>query len=112
MAAIEDEVATIPDMAAPPPGLDEAELLRTQEGRMRLWARLLQEAPPGGIEPRTLNSAMSNSWTHLKLAALIDLGYVTKLSKGRYAPVTGCDIWEGLQRAEEAVERVAAMAGA
>ena len=105
---IEDEVASIPDLADPPL-VDPAVLADAVTRRKMLWARLLTEAPAAGISPAQLTegSGMSRSWTHLQLTALTDLGVITKPADGRYLSVPGQDVWAGLERIREANSRLA-----
>jgi len=105
---IEDDVSAVPDLAAPPP-VDPAYLVDAVTGKKRAWALLLSQAPPGGIAPAALTtgSGLSRSWTHQQLAALIDLGVITKPADGRYLPVPGQDVWAGLERIKEARDRLA-----
>ena len=100
---IEDEVASMPDLPAPPP-VDPVVLAQTIEGRKRLWARLLADAKPPGVTPAQLieGSGMRRTWTHEQLTALIGLGVITKPGDGRYLPVPGQDVWAGLERIREA----------
>ena len=105
---IEDDVSAIPDLAAPPP-VDPAALDGAVMRKKRIWALLLSQAPPSGIAPVALitGSGLSRSWTHQQLAALVDLGVITKPADGRYLPVSGQDVWAGLERIKEARDHLA-----
>ena len=107
-ARIEDEIASVPDLAAPP-AVDPAEFADAVTRKKMLWARLLTEAPDGGISPAQLTegSGMSRSWTHMQLAGLADLGVITKPGDGRYLPVADQDVWAGLERIKDANARLA-----
>jgi len=108
MQRIEDDVAAIPDLPAPPP-VDPAALEDAVTRQKRQWAMLLQQAPPGGITPRALNagSGLSNSWTHQRLSDLAEAGVITKPSKAHYLPVPGQDVWAALEKIREAHSQLA-----
>jgi hypothetical protein len=100
---IEDELASIPDLPAPPL-VDEAEFAGAITRKKMTWAALLTQAPPAGIRPKDLiaGSGLSPSWTYQQLAALTDRGVITKPSDGRYLPVAGQDVWAGLEQIRQA----------
>lgn len=98
VARIEDEVAALPDVPAPPV-IDPALLADRMTRQKARFADLLAAAPPGGIKPSQLatGSGMSTSWIHLTLRPLADRGVITQLTRGRYGPVAGQDIWTAMQ---------------
>jgi hypothetical protein len=72
------------------------------------FATALESAPPGGISPAQLKeeSGLSESWVHQQLRALVDLGTVTQLGRGRYAPVAGQDIRQAMAAIKENADRL------
>ena len=96
-AAIEAEIASIPDLPDPPP-VDEAAVLRQVDHNKRTFARLIATAGPEGTTPAALmaGSHLSSGWVHGMLADLLTAGAVTKLRRGVYQPVPGRDIWAGV----------------
>lgn len=109
MARIEEEVAELPDLPAPP-RVDPALLADEMTRRKVRFADLIAAAPAGGISPKQLHAAtsLSTSWIHLRLRALIERGAVTQVSRGRYLPVAGQDV----RAATEAIEADLARLGA
>ena len=97
---IEDELATIPDVPSPTGPIDPALLADAVTRKKMLWAKLLHQAPPGGIKPSQLaaGSGLGRSWTQQQLAALLEMRVITRPETGRYVPVPGQDIWAGLER--------------
>ena len=109
---IEDDVAAVPDLAAPPP-VDPADWEAALADQERQWAAELQRAPAGiGVKPARLEavSGMGRTRTHELLNALIGRGVITKLSYGRYAPLPGQDVEAGLRAIKEANDRLAEQA--
>ena len=109
---IEDDVAAVPDLAAPPP-VDPADWEAALADQERQWAAELQRAPAGiGVKPARLEavSGMGRTRTHELLNALIGRGVITKLSYGRYAPLPGQDVEAGLRAVKEANDRLAEQA--
>jgi hypothetical protein len=104
---IEDELGALPDDDPSP--VDAALLEDAITSKKRLWARLLQQAPDGGIKPAqlTAGSGLGRTWTHEQLNALMEMRVITRLSTGRYTPVPGQDVWAGLERIRRANDHVA-----
>lgn len=111
MARIAEEVASLPDLPAPPP-VDPALLADEMTRRRKRFADLITAAPPGGISPKQLHAgtALSTSWIHLRLRALIDRGAVRQEGRGRYSPVTGQDVWAAVEAIDADLARLAAVA--
>ena len=111
LARIEEEVASLPDLPAPP-RVDPALLADEMTRRKMLFCQLLRDAPPGGVSPKQLHAGtgLSTSLIHLNLRALIDRGAVSQQARGRYSPVTGQDIWAALMAEEAARAALAALA--
>jgi hypothetical protein len=72
------------------------------------FATALESAPPGGISPKQLaeESGRGRTWVHGQLTALVDLGVVTQIGYGRYAPVDGHDIRRALAAIKENGDRL------
>jgi hypothetical protein len=72
------------------------------------FATALESAPAGGISPKQLaeESGRSRTWVHGQLNALVDLGAVTQIGYGRYAPVDGHDIRRALAAIKENGDRL------
>jgi len=84
----------VPEGWTPPP----ADLRPVLERQRDMFATALAGAA-GGISPAQLKaeSGMSTSWIHPMLAALIEHGAVTQLSRGRYAPLPGTSVTEAME---------------
>jgi hypothetical protein len=72
------------------------------------FAVALESAPPGGISPAQLaeESGRGRTWVHGQLGALVDLGAVTQLGRGRYAPADGQDIRQAMAAIKENGDRL------
>jgi hypothetical protein len=72
------------------------------------FATALESAPPGGISPTQLKkeSGMSEPWVYQQLRALVDLGAVTQIGRGRYVPVAGSDIRQAMAEIRDQAARL------
>jgi len=72
------------------------------------FAAALESAPPGGISPAQLaaESGRGRTWVHGQLTALVDLGAVTQIGRGRYVPAAGQDIRRALAAIRENGDRL------
>lgn len=111
-ARIEEELAELPDAPGLPPLPPDDVLTDEMTRRKQLFARLISDAPPGGIRPVQLRSAtgFSSGWTSQMLAALAEHGAVSNPSRGRWLPVAGQDIWQVMETIREERARFAAEA--
>jgi hypothetical protein len=94
----EDSAAQVPDDFRPDPRLVARlpQVIASQEDR---FADALQAADSGSpATPKDLIAAsgFSPSWVHGRLGALMEVGQVTQVTRGRYVTVPGGDVRRGL----------------
>jgi len=80
--------------------------LASQEDR---FCAALQAATAGSpVTPRDLmaESGRAKSWIHDRLAALLETGQITQVSRGRYAALPGSDIRAGLDEIRDRNDRL------
>ena len=85
-------------------------VIASQEER---FAEALQGAGADSpATPKTLmaGSGRGSSWVHDQLAALLEIGYVTQVSRGQYAPVPGMAIRRGMAEIKARNARLARQA--
>lgn len=72
------------------------------------FATALESAPPGGISPTQLKeeSGLSERWVYQQLRVLVDLGSVTQIGRGRYAPVADANIRRAMDEIRENGDRL------
>jgi hypothetical protein len=91
-------MARVPDDFRPDPELVRR-LPQVIAGQEERFAEALQGAAADSpATPRDLSreSGRSRSWVHDQVGALLEIGYVTQVSYGQYAPVPGMSIRQGL----------------
>jgi hypothetical protein len=109
-AQIEEEVASLPE--GDPPLLAAGVLASQIDHAKHTFARLLADAPPGGIRPVQLinGSGMSSGWVYGMLADLVKAGAAAQSGRGRYHPAPGLDTWAEVVKITEARAAFAAEA--
>jgi hypothetical protein len=102
-------MARVPDDFRPDPELVRR-LPQVIAGQEERFAEALQGAAADSpATPRDLSreSGRSRSWVHDQVAALLEIGYVTQVSYGQYAPVPGMSIRQGLAEVKARNARLA-----
>lgn len=86
------------------------DLVDARERGQRRFARLLQDAPAGGISPAQLKKGcgMGRTWIHDQLNALMAAGAVRKVRDGQYAAEG--DVWQAMEVLRQDGDRLAAEA--
>jgi hypothetical protein len=102
------EPAALPDDFEPDPrlvGQLPAELASQED---RFCAALQAATADSPVTPRDLMTASgrAKSWVHDRLGALVDIGQVTQVSRGRYASLPGSDIRAGLGEIRDRNDRL------
>lgn len=104
-----DLMAMVPGDFRPDPALVAAlpSIIASEEEK---FAAALQGATADSpATPRDLarTSGRGRTWCHGQLAALLETGCVTQVSRGQYAPVPGADIRDGMRRVRDRAARLA-----
>ena len=92
-------MARVPADFRPDPAM-VARLPQVIASQENLFAEALQGATADSpATPRDLAAASgrARTWCHGQLGALMEVGYVTQVSRGQYVPVPGMDIREGMR---------------
>ena len=94
-----DLMSGIPDDFRPDPRLVARlpQVIATQED---LFAEALEGADatsPATPKDLGVTSGRGRTWCHGQLGALMEIGYVTQVTRGQYVPVPGMDIRQGMQ---------------
>jgi hypothetical protein len=94
----EDSAAQVPDDFRPDPRLVARlpQVIASQEDRFADALQAADSDSPATPKDLIAASGFSPSWVHGRLGALMEVGQVTQVTRGRYVTVPGGDVRRGL----------------
>jgi len=98
-----DLMSRIPDDFRPDPR-DVAllpRLIATQEERFADALEAADATSPATPRSLAAESGRGRTWCHGQIGALVEIGYVTQVTRGQYIPVPGMDVREGMRLVRE-----------